>query len=285
MTAAPGKSPVRWSRLIVTRPSAEAGAWVQALTERGWPAVAWPLIDIGPPRDPDALARLALARAGWPGADALMFVSAAAVQHFFADDAPAPPAAAQARTRFWCPGPGTARALSAALERRGLDGSRIDAPPSDAGQFDSEHLWPVVRHQLHPGFQLQVIRGQSAGAEPSAGMAGNGRDWLMARCVEQGAQVEACVAYERHAPAWGAERIRQAMGSTGPDVLWLFSSSEALAHLQALLPGADWHLAQALCTHDRIARSAREAGFDQVLSSRPALEDVLRTLELAQESP
>jgi uroporphyrinogen-III synthase len=283
--AAPGTSPARWSRLIVTRPSAEAGAWVQALTERGWPAVAWPLIDIGPPRDPDALSRLVQARAGWPGADALMFVSAAAVQHFFADDTPAPPDAAQARTRFWCPGPGTARSLASALLRRGLDGSRIDAPPPDAAQFDSEHLWPVVRDQLHPGFRLWVIRGQSAGGEGSGTLPGHGRDWLMARCAERGAQVEACVAYERQAPVWSAERCQQALACTGPDALWLFSSSEALAHLQALLPAADWQQAQALCTHDRIARSAREAGFARVLSSRPALEDVLRTLESAQESP
>lgn len=285
MTAPPGKAPARWARLIVTRPAAEADAWVKALGEHGWSALAWPLIDIGPPREPDAQARLARARADWPDDDALMFVSAAAVQHFFSDDVPAPPAAASSRTRFWCPGPGTARVLASALVRRGLDRSRIDAPPSDAGQFDSEHLWPVVQGQLRPGFRLRVIRGQSLGVDVAAGVAGQGRDWLMARCAERGAQVDACVAYERRAPDWSAERRQQALGCAGPEALWLFSSSEALTHLRALLPGADWHRAQALCTHERIAHRARQAGFAEVLLSRPTLEDVLRTLESAQVPP
>lgn len=285
MTAVPGKTPDRWSRLIVTRPAGEADVWVQTLLDRGWPAVAWPLIDIGPPQGVADLAALQAARAAWPARDALMFVSAAAVQHFFADSLIAPSSASQSSTRFWCPGPGTARALAASLERLGEDVSRIDAPPADAAQFDSEHLWPVVQHQLRPGFRLLVVRGRSAALQAAGSETGNGREWLMARCTERGARVDACVAYERRQPAWDATRLKQARRANGPDTLWLFSSSEALIHLRQLMPDADWSRAEALCTHERIAQTARDTGFGRVRCSRPALADVLRTLESTQETP
>jgi uroporphyrinogen-III synthase len=129
-----------------------------------------------------------------------------------------------------------------------------------------------------------VVRGASTGADGLApgSAAGSGREWLMARCRERGARVEACVAYERHAPDWTELQRSDALAATGPDCLWLFSSSEAIEHLHAALPCADWSLAMALCTHDRIARTARAVGFGDVIDSRPALEDVLSALESAQ---
>lgn len=286
MVAAPLTRPTRWSRVFVTRPRDEGSAWVDALRERGWPALSLPLIDIGAPRDPAALAALAQARSSWHEKDALMFVSAAAVQHFFAG-LPTTPPHPDSRTRFWSPGPGTARALARALAPLGLEASRIDAPPPDAAQFDSEHLWPVVEAQIHPGTHLLVVRGASTGADGEAqgGAAGSGREWLLERCREKGAQVDLCVAYERHAPQWSEARRAEALAGTGADSLWLFSSSEAITHLHAALPAADWSRAQALCTHERIAQSARDAGFGAVFSSRPALDDVLRSLESLQSLP
>ena len=99
----------RMRRLIVTRPEPEASHWVRALQARGWPAEAWPLITIGEPTQASDLQALRHWRAHWPAQDALMFVSAAAVTHFFAGvQAPAPAPS----TRFWAPGPGTARVLA-----------------------------------------------------------------------------------------------------------------------------------------------------------------------------
>lgn len=284
MGAAPETSPARWSRVIVTRPADEAEVWVRALRQRGWPALALPLIDIGPPRDPESLEALQRARADWARFDALMFVSPAAVQHFFAGSSSWAESRHGHRTRFWAPGPGTARALAEALARRGVDASCIDAPPADAAQFDSEHLWPVVQDQLREGVRVRVVRGASASASGAAkgGNEGSGREWLMSRCRERGARVDACVAYERRAPAWTASQREVALAATGPDSLWLFSSSEAIDHLREAMPSADWSLAQALCTHGRIARTARAIGFGHVIDSRPALEDVLRALESAR---
>ena len=68
-------------RVLVTRPEAEASLWVQDLRQRGFDAVALPLIDIVPAPQPQALQqewrRLHEYRA-------VMFVSGTAVRHFFA---------------------------------------------------------------------------------------------------------------------------------------------------------------------------------------------------------
>lgn len=268
--------PPHWSRVIVTRPAGEASAWVTALQAHGWEALGLPLIDIGAPRDPQALARLRDAQARWSHWDALMFVSSAAVQHFF--DGVAPDSGAhRAHTRFWAPGPGTARTLAAALQRLGLPPERIDQPPADAPQFDSEHLWPAVSSQARPGARVLVVRGVSTSADgaPAGGAGGSGREWLLEQCRSHGAEVDTCAAYERHAPRWSASDRRLAAEGG----LWLFSSSEAVAHLRAAMPAIDWSRDAALCTHERIAAEARRAGFVHVHASRPSLPDVLLALE------
>lgn len=279
--------PARWTRVIVTRPAGEADAWVAALGARGWAACSLPLIDIGPPRDPAVLEHLRHAQRHWTSWDALMFVSAAAVEHFFRDLAPDPGAPQRVSPRWWAPGPGTARALAVALQRIGVPADCIDQPPADARQFDSEHLWPVVSPQVGPGMRLLLVRGasQSAAGTTLGGLAGSGRDWMMEQCRARGAQVDACAAYERHPPRWSADQWALARQASATGHLWLFSSSEALAHLCAALPGTDWSAVGALCTHDRIADAARQAGFGEVFRSRPSLPEVLATLESTRSSP
>ena len=279
--SAAGSGAHRWQRLWITRPAAEAAHWVQALQAAGWPAQALPLIAITEPADPAAQIALAQHRRHWWQADALMFVSAAAVQHFFAHGVAPAPAAHRLTTRFWAPGPGTARALAQALNALGVCTDRIDAPPPDAAQFDSEHLWPVVAPQLHRGARVLIVRGHSPELDGprNAALPGTGRDWLIRRCEAAGAAVDACVAYERRAPVWSAHEQALLADANGADQLWLFSSSEALTNLQTLAPTTNWSAACALATHPRIAAAASSAGFGQVFESRPALPDVLSALE------
>lgn len=262
----------RLSRLIVTRPEPEAGQWADALQARGWPASALPLIDIGEPRDAAALEALSHWRSRLAHVDAVMFVSGAAVAHFFSGRSPV--VLAGVATRFWAPGPATAAALLAA----GVPADCIDAPPAEAPQFDSEHLWPIVAPQLRPGTQVLIVRGASPDA-PAQALAGSGREWLIERCKAAGARVDACVAYERRPPAWSTDQAALARAAAGPCALWLFSSSEALLHLQCLMPRTDWHGTPAMATHPRIANAAREAGFSPVATIRPGLPDVVRALE------
>ena len=284
MAATAGRQ--RMDRLVVTRPAAEAAGWMQALQAEGWPAQALPLIVIGEPSLPAEVQALVQARAHWPQWDALMFVSSAAVKHFFAG-ACAVPGTSPVATRFWAPGPGTGRVLAQALMSLGVGSECIDAPPADAVQFDSEALWPVVGRQMGPGKRLLVVRG-SAGdlqiSKPNSVQAGRGREWLIEQCEAKGAHVDACVAYQRSAPAWSDTLRAQASAAAVPGSMWLLSSSEALTHLREGLPDVSWEQASALATHPRIAAAARDAGFGDVRTSRPTLPDVLRALE-SQWSP
>jgi uroporphyrinogen-III synthase len=284
-TTARRPEPGRVARLIVTRPATEAAHWVQVLHAHGWPAHAVPLIDIGEPTSPEARAALQAWRADWQRADALMFVSGAAVSHFFAEGALARPVE-PVNTRFWAPGPGTARLLAQALTTLGVEVDRIDSPAEDADQFDSEHLWPVVAPQVHAGSRILIVRGLSVDAPPGGGpVAGNGRDWLIRQCEAAGARVEGCVAYERRPPVLAEGDAQRMLEAAKAGSVWLFSSSEALAALRVLQPQAHWGAATALATHPRIAQAARETGFGRVIESRPSLNDVLRALESERSAP
>jgi uroporphyrinogen-III synthase len=280
----------RLDRLIVTRPAQDMAAWVDALQAAGWPALALPLIEIGEPQDADTLTALKDWRRHWWQMDAIMFVSAAAVRHFFAGEVVVSPPGREVQTRFWAPGPGTAQALIKPLADRGVDAGQIDSPPADAAQFDSEALWPVVSAQMSPGCRVLIVRGQSDTVEPNepdrpGQVVGKGRDWLIQQCAAAGARVEGCVAYVRRTPVFSEAEKRLALAASGSGSAWLFSSSEALDHVSAIAPASGWAQASALATHPRIAATARGAGFGRIVACRPALADVLRALESQWSRP
>ena len=251
-------------RVIVTRPASEAGRWVDALRERGFDAHSMPLIGIAPVADP------AVIRAAWHSLAqnrAVMFVSGNAARHFLAQQPPG--LAWPATTRAWAPGPGTGQAL---LDG-GVDAALIDSPPPSAPQFDSETLWQQVAPQVRPGDRALIVRGGDAAGTSS------GRDWLADQLGAAGAQVDLVVAYRRQAPELSEAQLRQAGDAAAAGDAWLFSSSQAIAHLRAALPRQDWSRARAVATHPRIADAARRAGFGVVCESRPAMDAVVAALE------
>lgn len=251
--------------MLVTRPRREAEGWVEALRLHGIDAQQLPLIEIGAaPRSP----ALAAAQAGWRDFAAVMFVSANAVDGFFASSF-AQAAQPGTATRFWCTGPGTRRALMAA----GAASEHIDSPPAESGRFDSESLWQRVRPQVVPGMRVLIVRGGDADGTPA------GRDWLARQLEEAGAQVSTVVAYQRQRPHWDADTLARARGAASDGSWWLFSSSEAIVNLQGLLPGQDWSQARALCTHERIAQAAHQAGFGHVACTTPLLDGVVAFLQ------
>ena len=230
-------------RVIVTRPAAQALGWVDALQALGLDALALPLIGIEPALD------LAPVRAAWLrlGQESLVvFVSANAVQHFFAarpEDAQWP-----AQLRAASTGPGT----SAALRAAGV--AVVEEPAADAGQFDSEALWARLVVQPWAGRHVLVVRGSE------------GRDWLADQLRGHGAQVSFVAAYRRVAPNLDAAGLSllAAAQAVPAQHLWLFSSSEAVLRLQALAPQAEWSTALAWASHPRIVEAARRAGFGAV---------------------
>ena len=247
-------------RLIVTRPLAQALPWVQALRARGVDAVALPLIGIEP------LADLAPLHRAWEGLahlDWVMFVSANAVEHFFA----ARPAGAAwpAGLAAGSPGPGTRAALQAVGVRR------IDEPVP--GQADSEGLWARVAPRGWAGRRVMVVRGE------------DGRDWLAEQLRAAGAGVAFVAAYRRTPPVLVGEAAAVLAAATAAPAAhaFVFGSSEAVAHLQRLEPGASWAGAVALVGHPRIAEAARAAGFGtvQVLPPREGLDEGASALAAA----
>ena len=247
-------------KLLVTRPAAQAVEWVAALRERGVEADALPLIGIFAPRD------AAPVREAWASLAAhrlVMFVSPNAAEQFFALRPPG--LAWPEATLAGSPGPGTSRTLHAL----GVPAACIAEPAADAAQFDSESLWQQLKSRDWRGASVLIVRGES------------GRDWLADTLRAQGASVSFVTAYERGAPrldAREAELLRAAQASPQAQV-WMFSSSESIAQLEVLVPGADWHAATALATHPRIAQRAREAGFGRVLECRPSLDAVVACLQ------
>ncbi|HET8746179.1 MAG TPA: uroporphyrinogen-III synthase [Ramlibacter sp.] len=246
--------------VVLTRPRQEAERWAGRLRARGHASLVLPLIEIAPPPD---LQPLRAAAADLARYRAVMFVSANAVQGFFGVaggfDGP----------RAWAPGLGTRDALRAA----GVPPERIDTPAPDAGQFDSESLWQQVQGQLHAGERLLLVRGGDGEGRSQ------GREWLAQQLAAQGVTVDTVVAYIRRCPSWGEEERALARRAAADGSLWLFSSSEAAANLAALLPGQSWAGARALATHPRIALAVRTLGFGDVRESRPALEDVVASIE------
>ena len=244
--------------LLVTRPRPQCAAWLARLAALGVQAAALPLIEILPVHDAGPV------QAAWaalPAVDLAVFVSPNAVEHFFARASGAWPP----QTLAACVGPGSAQALSEC----GVPAALIVQPAGDAANLDSEHLW----EQLSPrrdwrGTRVLLLRGDG------------GREWLAEQLTEAGAQVEAVTVYHRTGPRFDtAEQALLAAAMAHPQHhVWLFSSAEAVGHLQHLqdLPLAGQ---RAIATHPRIADAARAAGFDPVVLARPDPEAVTQALK------
>ncbi len=246
-------------RLIVTRPRAQAAAWVRELQALGQQVSALPLIDIAPLDDPAPLHRT------WLRLDVyalVVFVSANAVQHFFG----AAPAGAgwPAGVLAGSTGPGT----SAALRAAGVLAAALVEPAADVPAFDSEALWAQVSGQDWAGRRVLVVRGE------------DGRDWLADTLRARGAVVDFVAAYRRLPPLCSAAEaaLLQSALEVPAAHLWLFSSSEAVANLRALAPTADWSHSAALVSHPRIAQAARAAGFGRVDLTAPVPAAVVALL-------
>ena len=263
-------------RVIVTRPKQEARQWVDALADAGYEAVALPLIGVLPTPYPEAV------QAAWQrldSFDAVMFVSGNAVDHFFAQkpaEALVLDAHGAIKIRAFVTGPGS----FSALKQAHVNPVSIDMPDRDAGQFDSEALWAVVRHRVVPGYRVLVVRGTNfAEGLDAAPAEGAGRDWFADQVRAAGGHVEFVVSYQRRAPKLSDSERHLADVAAGDGSVWLFSSSEAIANLVAACAGQSWAQAKAVVTHSRIAQAARVAGFGVVCESRPTLAALMASIE------
>jgi uroporphyrinogen-III synthase len=247
-------------QVLVTRPALQAREWVERLRAAGLPAQALPLIAI------EAAADAAALRTAWDGLSSrrlVMFVSPNAALHFF--DAKPPGRSWPDGVQAASPGPGTTQALKGL----GVPAGSIVEPAADAPQFDSESLWAQLSAASWDGADVLVVRGTV------------GRDWLADRLRDRGAVVGTVAAYRRGPPrldATGRSLLDEALARPQGH-LWFFSSSEAIDHLQGLVPEADWSSAIALATHPRIAGRARALGVGRVHETRPSFEAVVACIQ------
>lgn len=266
-------------QVVVTRPESDARQLARDLTLAGLTPTVLPLIEVAAA---DAQAPLVQAWDGLADYLAVMFVSANAVAYFFQCRPLAMPmfgAPAASKPRAWATGPGTVRALL----RQGAEPSWIDAPAPEAGRFDSDSLWEIVRGGVHQGDRVLIVRGADGAdgadaAEPTPAR-GVGRDWLADQLTQAGARVDFVVAYQRRAPRWDPQQVAQARQAAQDGSVWLFSSAQALANLRLMLPAQDWAGARAVATHPRIAEAVRNAGFGVVCESRPVLAELVASIE------
>jgi uroporphyrinogen-III synthase len=257
--------------------------------QQGLPAVTLPLIDIGPCAAPAAASALAKAQTLWRQGHwkAAMFVSSNAVRYFF-DQKKALPLDdidfLAIKSRAWAPGPGTALAL----QNAGIPEKCIDSPVASAEQFDSESLWQQVQCQVQPGDAILIVRGdspaphQASNTKDTQGTTqGAGREWLSAQIIAAGATVSTVATYQRQPARWNTAQTQLASQAAQDGSIWLLSSSEAICWLAERLPDISWQHAQALTTHPRIACAAQAMGFGHVQICRPALADVIASIESA----
>ena len=222
--------------------------------------MALPLIDIVAVADRSALL------AAWQGLTTrrlVVFVSSNAVVHFFAArpaDAVWPTTALAA-----APGPATGDALRA----EGLGEASIVEPSSTAPQFDSEALWQRLAARGWRGASVLVVRGDG------------GRDWLAEQLAAAGASVDSAAAYRRAPPRFdaAARRLVDQTLAEPQAWIWLFSSSQAVGHLEAGAGAGRWGRSRAIATHPRIARRAEAAGFQAVVEAGPGIDAVVACLQ------
>ena len=263
-------------RVIVTRPEGDARRWIASLQAHGLEALALPLLAIAPVDEVQVLRQAWQQMAAY---SAVMFVSGNAVTHFFACKPQAISvftAGAAIATRAWAVGPGTVHALRA----HGVEPGCIDAPGTNAVQFDSQALWQVVLASLQPGQKVLIVRGDDGGAaEPAAGATAAGRDWLALQLAGADLLVDFVQAYQRGPVELDAAQRLLARSAARDGSVWLFSSAQAVRNLAQQMAGTDWSRARAVSTHERIAQAARNAGFGVVCESRASFEEIVASIE------
>jgi uroporphyrinogen-III synthase len=240
--------------VVVTRPE-EAGRRLTAeLAALGIDALWLPAFDLGPAPEPQAVAATLARLADY---DFAIFVSPAAVRATAAVLSGAWPAT----TAIAVVGAGTERAARERLA--GANATTVFSAAGDDAESGSEALWSVLCAQPSPPRRVLILRAQG------------GREWLLDRLREAGAQVEPLAVYARraHAPSdpdhdW----LRQHAGQGA--LASVVTSSEAVAALVDAMRDAPAALAAlragpALASHPRIAERLRAGGFVDVRLCAP----------------
>lgn len=242
--------PLAGLKIAVTRPRDQAVQLAQRIEQAGGIPLLFPLLDIAPVQDQQAL-REQLSRLAQ--FDLTTFISPNAVQYGMAAIRAA--GGLPRALRIATIGQGSAKAL------RELGIADVIAP---AERFDSEGLLALPELQDVAGWRVLILRGDG------------GRELLGDTLKARGATVEYAACYRR-------SKLQQdvaALLEAAPDALTV-TSSEALEHLWQM-PGDAQR--DSLCgiplfvPHERIAGLARRQGWRQVLLTGAGDDGLLSAL-------
>lgn len=231
--------PLAGLNIVVTRPREQAQQLQQRIEQLGGQVLLFPLLEITPPADPQALRELVARLADF---DLAIFISPNAVHYGMAAIQAA--GGLPAKLLIATVGQGSAREL------RALGVTEVIAPLE---RFDSEALLALPQLQNVHAWKIAIFRGDG------------GRELLGDTLKARGAQVEYVTCYRRNKP----QQDIQALWDAKPDAITL-SSSEALAYLWEMLdePGRARLAAVPLFVpHPRIAEQGRRLGWQNIIQT------------------
>ena len=254
MSAASG--PLAGRRIAVTRPRDQAGPLARAIEAAGGLARVFPLLEISPPGDTLALQTAAQ---DLPSYDLVIFVS--------------PNAASYALPTLLAHGAWPESLPAAAIGEstaQSLVGAAIGKLLVPQEQYDSEALLalPALEASAIHGRRVLLLRGDG------------GRPLLLEELRARGARVDPVCCYRRSGSADGLAALQAEWRDLGLDALAV-SSSEALRFLtDGLAPELRERFRQVplFVPHQRIADTAKAAGLQQVVLTKPADAGILAGL-------
>ena len=204
------KAPLAGVRVVVTRPAHQAAGLLGAFRAAGARAEPLPLIEVGPPDDPEPLAHAARGIAGY---DWAVFASANAVEALLGSL----PRGLPSGVRAAAVGPASADAL----RRGGVEPALI------AEDRRAEGLATELALRLAPG--ARILLPQPPDARPV----------LAEELARAGARVDAVIAYGKRRAADAPARARTLFGDDAP-LGWVTFTSPAIARAFADLFGPAW---------------------------------------------
>jgi len=249
--------------VVITRPLAQAVGLAQRVTALGRQAVIFPLLEIRPLDDPQALQATLAALEDYA---LVAFVSPNAIDAAFAHIGKWP-----ATVPIAVMGEGSKLALAA----HGVTSANaIIYSPQNAERTDSESLLEVLDLTALRGRKVLIVRGDS------------GRELLADRLREQGVAVTHVAAYTRSAPALCAASRQQLHTLLERKNDWIVTSSEALRILVNMVAQLDdpagvakMQQQRIVVPHARIAETAQKEGFLDVLQTGSGDERLLAALQ------
>lgn len=236
--------------IAVTRPRAQAVQLAQRIERAGGRVILFPLLEIGPPADPQSLREMVARLHEFHLA---VFISPNAVQYGM--EAIRAGGALPARLKIAAVGQGSASAL------RDLGAGEIIAPQ---GRSDSEALLALPELQNVNGWNVAIFRGDG------------GRELLGDTLKARGATVEYAACYRRAKPQQDAGALLAA----DPHAI-IVTSSEALGYLWDMLDGAAKRRIASVplfVPHARIAEAAQRLGWREAVPTEGGDDGLLSGL-------